>query len=74
MPQRYNVVIPREDGGVEVFRMKEWLRQHPEHVPLGLDPTGSTSHQLRRALQQRGWQAQESPDEVRLVMPGHGHG
>ena len=27
--QRHNVVIPREDGGVEVHRLKEWLRQHP---------------------------------------------
>jgi hypothetical protein len=50
--------------------MKEWLRQHPEQVPAGLDPNISTSHQLRNALRKRGWQVQESASEVRLVMPG----
>lgn len=31
--KRFNVVIPRDDGGVEIYPMKEWLRQHPEHAP-----------------------------------------
>jgi Fructose-bisphosphate aldolase class-I len=34
-----NIVLPREDGGVELYAMKEWLRQHPQHLPPGVDPT-----------------------------------
>jgi endonuclease len=70
--QRFNVVIAREDGGVEVFPMKAWLREHPEHVPPGLSPTESTSHALRNGLKKRGWQVQESAGEVRMLMPGAG--
>jgi endonuclease len=66
--QRHNVVIPREDGGVEVHPLKEWLRKHPE-IPTGLDPNLSTSHQLRGALRRLGWNMQESPTEVRLIKP-----
>jgi endonuclease len=50
MVQRHSVVIPREDGGIEVYPLKEWLRQHPEQTPSGLHPNSSTSHQLRNAL------------------------
>lgn len=67
--QRHNVVLPREDGGVEVHPLKEWLRQHPE-VPTGLDPNASTSHQLRGALRRLGWTMQETPTEIRLIKPG----
>src|SRR6266568_1033635 len=67
--QRHNVVIPREDGGVEVHPLKEWLRQHPE-ISTGLDPNSSTSHQLRGALRRLGWTMQESPTEMRLIKPG----
>ncbi len=68
--KRFSVVIPREDGGVEVHPMKEWLRQHPDSIPTGLDPTSSTSHQLRNALRKQGWLVQESASEVRLIVPG----
>ena len=68
--KRFNVVISRDDGGVEMYRMKEWLRQHPEHIPSGLDATSSTSHQLRNGLKKVGWSVQETPTEVRLLMPG----
>jgi Endonuclease NucS C-terminal domain len=67
--QRHNVVIPREDGGVEVHPLKEWLRQHPEVLP-GVDPNLSTSHQLRSALRRLGWTMQQTPAEIRLIMPG----
>jgi hypothetical protein len=70
--KRFNVHILREDGGVEVFPMKAWLREHPEHIPPGLDPTENTSHALRNGLKKRGWQVQESADEVRMLMPGAG--
>lgn len=67
--QRHNVVIARDDGGVEVHPLKEWLRQHPEVLP-GVDPNASTSHQLRGALRRFGWTMQESPAEIRLIRPG----
>jgi hypothetical protein len=70
--KRFNVVISKTDGGVELYPMKEWLRQHPEHLAGGLDPTSSTSHQLRNMLKKSGWSVQETPTEVRLIMPGTG--
>jgi len=74
MVQRHSVVIPREDGGVEVYPLKEWLRQHPEQTPSGLHPNSSTSHQLRNALRRSGWTMEETPTEVRLIKPGAGAG
>jgi hypothetical protein len=68
--KRFIVVIPKDDGGVEVYSMKEWLRQHPQHVPSGLDATLSTSHALRNGLKKVGWSIQVTPTEERLVMPG----
>lgn len=70
--KRFNIVVPKEDGGVELYAMKEWLRQHPQHVPPGLDATSSTSHQLRNGLRRMGWLAQETPSEVRFIPPGAG--
>lgn len=67
--QRHNVVIAREDGGVEVHPLKEWLRQHPDVLP-GFDPNSSTSHQLRNGLRRLGWTMQETPTEIRLIKPG----
>ena len=69
--KRFNVVVARADGGVEVHPMKEWLRQHPDHVPSGLDPTQDNSHSLRDGLKKRGWRIEELPSEVRLLMPGN---
>lgn len=68
--KRFNVVIAKDDGGVELYPMKEWLRQHPEKVPSGLDATTSTSHELRNGLKKMGWSVQSTDNEVRLVMPG----
>lgn len=68
--QRFNVVVTLPDGGVTVHPMKDWLRRNPQHVPPGLSATASTSHQLRSALKKQGWQIQETPNEVRLLMPG----
>lgn len=68
--KRFNVVIPKDDGGVELYPMKQWLRQNNSHVPAGLDPTNCTSHQLRNGLKKMGWSIQESDSEVRLLMPG----
>jgi len=68
--QRFNVVIPKEDGGIELYSMKEWLRQHPDHISPGLDPTSSSSHQLRNGLKKMGWSVESLDNEVRLIMPG----
>ena len=68
--KRFNIVIPREDGGVEVYPMKEWLRQHPGKTPTGFDATASTSHQLRDALRKQGWVVQETDNDVQLLPPG----
>jgi hypothetical protein len=67
--KRFNVVIPKEDGGVELYPMKEWLRQHPDQLP-GWDPNSNTSHQLRDAFKKKGWSVQDTGSEVRLIMPG----
>lgn len=71
MVQRHMIVLPKDDGGIEVYPLKNWLRQNPEHLPPGLDATSSTSHQLRAALRQAGWTMRETPDEVQLIFPGH---
>jgi len=68
--KRFYIVIPKEDGGMEVYAMKEWLRQNPQHVPTGLDATSSTSHQLRNGLRRQSWSVQETTSEVRLIPPG----
>jgi endonuclease len=67
--KRFIIVLPKADGGVEIYPMKEWLRQHPEQNLTKLDPTTSTSHQLRNALKRLGWTVDESETEVRLQPP-----
>jgi hypothetical protein len=70
--KRFLVAIPVDDGGVELYPMKEWLRRHPDMVPDGLDATLSTSHQLRNALKATGWHVKSSDSEVRLMRPADG--
>ena len=68
--KRFLVVSATGDGGVELHPMKEWLRQHPDQVPVGLDPTLSTSHQLRLGLKKKGWADQDTGSEIRMIQPG----
>src|SRR5580704_7335700 len=70
MRKEFSVAIPREDGGIELYRMKEWLRQHPDENTTGLDPTSSTSHQIRDALRKAGWSVKEKETQVLLLKPG----
>ncbi|MGO7153832.1 endonuclease NucS domain-containing protein [Rhizobium leguminosarum] len=74
MVQRHSVVIPKDDGGLEIYPLKDWLRQNPQYLPAGFDATRSTSHQLRGALKQAGWAMQETPDEVRMISPSSAGG
>src|SRR5580693_7798213 len=67
--QRHNVVISKSGGGVEVYPMKDWLREHPEENPTGRDPGDLTSHQLRAALQRAGWSIRRTETEVILTKP-----
>jgi len=64
--KRFNVVFSRDDGGIEVHPMKEWIRQHPEYE---IDPSSMSSHQVRDRLKKAGWAVQETSDEVRLIRP-----
>ncbi|MCK4822802.1 hypothetical protein KA005_43970 [bacterium] len=59
MLKNHFVVIQKENGEVALSPMKQWLRENPSFVPEGLDPTGDTSHTLRRALRQNGWLLRE---------------
>jgi len=70
MRKTFSVAISREDGGVELYPMKEWLRQHPDENPTTLDPTSSTSHQLRDALRKARWSVKETDSQVLLLKPG----
>ena len=58
-----------DDGGVERYPMKQWLRDNPDQLP-GLNPTGTTSHKLRNELKKKGWAVQETQTEVLLVPSG----
>jgi hypothetical protein len=49
--------------------MKAWLRQHPEHIPPGLDATKTNAWGLRDGLRKRGWSVNETATEVRLTPP-----
>jgi len=74
MVKRFKIVVPKQDGGVELYPMKEWLRRNPQKIPPGLDATFSTSHQLRSGLCKMGWLVKESFAEVRLMPPGSNAG
>lgn len=71
MGRRFNVIIPNEKGGVELYQMKDWLRRNPSQLE-GIDIAHRTSHQLRDALKRKGWTVEENDAEVRLMMPGVG--
>jgi len=68
--KKFLVVIPKDDGGVELYPMKEWLRQHADSIPSGMDATQSTSHQLRLGLKKIGWQDHDTGTEIRMSPPG----
>jgi RecB family endonuclease NucS len=54
---------------VELYPMKQWLRDHPEYLPAGLHPDSNTSHTLRAALKKQGWRLEIRSDQVLVIKP-----
>ena len=69
MQRPYLVITHRADGRMEEHPMKEWLRNHPQHIPEGMDPDIHTSQQLRFGLKRKGWKVEETHLTVRLIFP-----
>jgi hypothetical protein len=69
MVKRHNVVLKKPDGGLEVYPMKQWLRENPKYLPSGMDPDSNTSHELRRALKNEGWKLEGRSDQVLMIKP-----
>ncbi len=69
MVKRHNIVVNKSDGGIEVYPMKQWLRDNPQFVPEGMDPDNDTSHTLRRGLRNDGWKLVEKADQVIVIKP-----
>lgn len=69
LAKKYVVVESREDGGVEVYKMKEWCRAHPDDAPP-MDPNQTNSQTLRRGFRELGWTIDETDTQVRFFRPG----
>jgi hypothetical protein len=67
--QRHNVVLQKPDGGLEIYPMKQWLRDNPEYLPEEMVPEEKTSHELRRILKNMGWGLKIGDDQVLLIKP-----
>lgn len=65
----HSVVMQKPDGGVELYPMKQWLRDHPEYLPAGMHPDSNTSHALRAALKKQGWRLEIRSDQVLVIKP-----
>ena len=63
--KRYVVILPVGEKN----SMKQWLRQHPEHIPQGMHPDTHVSQQLRNGLKRDGWEVKETDTEVQLIFP-----
>ena len=69
--QKFIVVVRLANGETAVYPMKKWLRRNPGVRSFWSEPNiRSYSYELRSALKKRGWQVEQSDQEVRLVMPG----
>lgn len=67
--QIHNIVLQKPDGGLEVYPMKQWLRQNPEYLPDNMDTYENTSHQLRQALKYMGWDFKVGDGQVLVIKP-----
>ncbi|MFN8454708.1 MAG: hypothetical protein U0401_08580 [Anaerolineae bacterium] len=41
--KRHNIVLQKPDGGLEMYPMKQWLRDNPKFLPEGMDTYENTS-------------------------------
>jgi len=57
----------------ESHPMKAWLRNNPQDIPPGIDPSKNTSHEIRNALKQHGWDEDQTDTEVILAKPIQEH-
>jgi hypothetical protein len=64
-PKKYIVVETREYGGIEVYPMKAWCRDHFDEAPP-MNPSETNSQQLRTGFRQQGWRIDETDTQVRL--------
>ena len=62
------VILKKSDGNMEKYPLKQWLRQHPGYIKKDFS-VDSTTHDLRRALQQDGWKLEIKENEVLLIKP-----
>ncbi len=69
MRKHHDIVVQKPDGGIEVYPMKQWLRDNPEFLPDQMDPDENTSHEMRSALKSMGWGLRIGDDRVLLVKP-----
>ena len=68
-PKKYIVIEPKADGGVEVYKMKEWCRANAAEAPP-MDPNETNSQTLRRGFRALGWTIDETDSHVRFFRPG----
>ena len=62
--QSHYAVIKSSNDNPEMHPMKDWVRKNPE---LGI--TGGTSHQMRAALEKKGWILVSQPNRVLVIQP-----
>jgi hypothetical protein len=69
MRKKFLIASNGPDGAIDLQPLMDWLRRHPDQVPPGMTPDGSTSHQLRGGLKKLGWVVVETEEEVRIFRP-----
>jgi Predicted nuclease of the RecB family len=69
MVKHHSVVLEKPDGGVELYPMKQWLRDNPQYLPEGMHPDTDSSHTLRAALRNQGWTLEVRSDQVLVIKP-----
>jgi hypothetical protein len=69
MRRRFMIKTVGGKGKAESHPMKEWLRNNPQDVPPGINPSKNTSHEIRNALKKQGWDEEQTDTEVILTRP-----
>jgi hypothetical protein len=69
MVRTHLVVIKGSEGSISTYPLKQWLRENPDNLPVGMHPDDNTSHGLRNGLKKTGWRLQFTPTEVLVIQP-----